>query len=452
MKKAILPLLLVLSLMLSIPAHAVPTEAGPRIAVIDTGVSTAAVDPARVAEGKNYILPDHNTEDMVGHGTAVASIILGNELAGVSGLCPTATVVPLVYYTQSGGSVVKGDMAMLARCILDAVDIYDCDIINISSGALDSTAALRDAVDHARREGVLVVSCAGNDGSETIYYPGGIDSVLCVGALDREKTGVAPFSNRHGGVDLLAPGTKLVALTIKGNAIVKNGTSFATAYASGAAAALMAEFPALTGWQAGQILQATAADIGPSGQDNASGWGALDLEAARAFADSGRLFRDVEPGSWYEDFVNKAAGQGWLSPVSGGNFAPNQPAARSTMWEGFCRAAGETTNDVRSWVMETGVSDGTNGDHSVTRAQMATMFYHYAALTGCDTTPRSNLSHYTDAGQIPDYAVEAMSWAVASGLIRGTGAATISPNSTATRAQAATLLIRFCEECKRMEM
>ena len=445
MKKAILPPLLALSLLLSVPAHAAPTEAGPRIAVIDTGVSTAAVDPARVAEGKNYILPYHNTEDMVGHGTAVASIILGNELAGLPGLCPTATVVPLVYYTQKGSSIVKGDMAMLAQCILDAVDVYDCDIINISSGALNPTAALKDAVDYARMKGALVVSCAGNDGSDALYYPGGIDSVLCVGALDGEKTGVAPFSNRHGGVDLLAPGTKLLALSMKGKPLVKSGTSFATAYVSGAAAALMAEFPGMTGFEAGQILQATAADIGPSGQDDASGWGALDLEAARAFAGSGRLFRDVEPGSWYEDFVNWAAVEGWLSPVSGGNFAPNQPAARSTMWEGFCRAAGETTNDVRGWVMETGVSDGTNGDHSVTRAQMATMFYAYAKLTGRDITPKADLSRYTDAAQIPDYAVIAISWAVAEGLISGTGADTISPNATATRAQVATLLVRFCE-------
>ena len=445
MKKRILPLLLALSLLLSVPAYAVPTEAGPRIAVIDTGVSTVALDPARVEAGNNYILPGQSTQDVVGHGTAVASIILGKASVGLSGLCPAATVVPLVYYTQTDSSVVKGDMAMLARCIRDAVDVYDCDIINVSSGALTPTAALRDAVDYARMKGALVVSCAGNDGTDTLYYPGGVDSVLCVGALDGEQTGAAPFSNRHSGVDLLAPGTKLVTLSMKGKPMLKSGTSFATAYVSGAAAALMAEFPGMTGFEAGQILQATAADMGPAGRDDASGWGALDMEAARSYAAAGQIFRDVEPGSWYRDFVNRAAGEGWLAPVSGGHFAPDEPAARATMWEGFCRAAGETTNDVRGWAMANGVSDGTYGDRSVTRAQMATMFYAYARLTGRDITPRADLSRYTDADQIPAYALEPMSWAVATGRISGTSANTLSPNGTASRAQFATILIRFCE-------
>ena len=446
MKKRILPLLLTLSLLMALPAHAAKTEASPRIAVIDTGVSSSALlEAERVEQGNNYILPGQSTEDTVGHGTAVASIILGSQRAGMTGLCPTATIVPMVYYTQQGTSVLKGDMAMLAQCIVDAVDVYDCDIINISSGALNPTAALKDAVAYAAAKGVLVVSCSGNDGNSTVYYPGGTDSVLCVGALNAQRTGAADFSNRHAGVDILAPGTKLIALSMKGTPLLKNGTSFATAYASGAAAALMAEFPALTGFQAGQILQATAADLGLTGRDNATGWGALDLDAARAYAAAGRLFRDVRPGSWYETFVNKAAGEGWLSPVSGGTFAPDEAAARSTMWEGFCRASGETTQDVRGWAMKNGVSDGNYGDLFVTRAQMATMFYAYAKLTGRDITPRADLSRYTDAAQIPDYAVEAMRWAVAAGLISGTGANTISPNGTATRAQVATLLVRFCE-------
>lgn len=445
MKKRILPLLLALSLLLSIPAHAAQPEEAPRIAVIDTGVSTAAVDPARVAEGKNYILPGQSTQDVVGHGTAVASIILGNELAGVSGLCPTATVVPMVYYTQQGSSIVKGDMAMLAKCIMDAVDVYHCDIINISSGALNPTAALKDAVAYADAKGVLVVSCAGNDGDSTVYYPGAIDSVLCVGALDGSRSAAAAFSNRHQAVDLLAPGTKLAALSIKGKGMSKSGTSFATAYASGAAAALMAQYPALNGRTAGQILQATAADMGAAGYDSISGWGALDMAAAKEYAAANRIYRDVKPQDWCFASVNKTAQASYLSPAEGGRFAPNEAATRAALWEAFCRVDGETTADVRGWAMNSGVSDGTNGERAVTRAQMAAMFYRYAGLTGCDTTLRADLSRYTDAEQIPDYAVDAMSWAVAAGLINGTSTTTISPNGTATRAQLATILMRFCE-------
>ena len=143
--------------------------------------------------------------------------------------------------------------------------------------------------------------------------------------------------------------------------------------------------------------------------------------------------------------VNKTAQAGYLSPAEGGRFAPGEAATRAALWEAFCRVDGQTVADVRGWAMDAGVSDGTNGERAVTRAQMAAMFYRYAGLIGCDMTLRADLSRFTDAGQIPAYAVDAMSWAVAAGLINGTGTTTISPNGTATRAQLATILIRFCE-------
>lgn len=73
-----------------------------RVAVIDTGISSAAISAENLAEGQNYILPNNSTEDDIGHGTAVAGIIVGSETAGVEGLCPAAELVPLVYYSKAG--------------------------------------------------------------------------------------------------------------------------------------------------------------------------------------------------------------------------------------------------------------------------------------------------------------------------------------------------------------
>ena len=65
-------------------------SAAVRVAVIDSGISTEAVDAERIAAGVNYIRPQDDTKDKLGHGTAVAAIIAGSERARITGICPTA--------------------------------------------------------------------------------------------------------------------------------------------------------------------------------------------------------------------------------------------------------------------------------------------------------------------------------------------------------------------------
>ena len=79
----------------------------------------------------------------------------------------------------------------------------------------------------------------------------------------------------------------------------------------------------------------------------------------------------------------------------------------------------------------------------MTREQIAAILYRYATYLGMDVSARSELSGYGDAGKIRNYAQEAMSWAVATGLIQGMTNTVLSPGGSATRAQAATLTIRF---------
>ena len=79
----------------------------------------------------------------------------------------------------------------------------------------------------------------------------------------------------------------------------------------------------------------------------------------------------------------------------------------------------------------------------MTREQIASILYRYATYLGMDVSARSELSGYSDAGKISNYAKEAMSWAVATGLIHGMTHAVLSPGGSATRAQAATLALRF---------
>ena len=76
---------------------------------------------------------------------------------------------------------------------------------------------------------------------------------------------------------------------------------------------------------------------------------------------------------------------------------------------------------------------------------MASILYRYAQYKGYDVTGSADLSGYADASTISSYAVGAMQWANAEGLISGTSATTLSPKGSATRAEAAALLMRFCE-------
>jgi len=225
-----------------------PTQAEPvRIALIDTGISEKAIPVSQIAEGKNYILPDADTADIIGHGTAMASIIVGCDAAGISGVCPSAILVSLVYHSEDeAGEQVKGDIEMLSQIIRDAIDIYNCRIISISGGSLTDSPSLASAVAYAEEMNVLVVASAGNDGNDTAYYPGCYDNVLCVGAANESLNGKAVFSNSNGSVDILAPGENVTVATKRGNAMAYSGTSCATAYVSAFAANMLAENPALS--------------------------------------------------------------------------------------------------------------------------------------------------------------------------------------------------------------
>lgn len=94
--------------------------------------------------------------------------------------------------------------------------------------------------------------------------------------------------------------------------------------------------------------------------------------------------------------------------------------------------------------MENGISDGTNMDNSLTREQLATMLWRYAGESAA-----SSLSGYADAAGVSDWASQAMAWCVEQGIIGSTTAATLSPQTQATRAQVATILMRFVESSGR---
>lgn len=206
-----------------------PTEI--RVAVIDTGISTKAIPEENISEGMNYVDTELSTEDTYGHGTAVASIILSEA--------PNAQLVPLVSNVYEDGKIKQVENDTLAEMIKDAIDIYDCQIINLSAGLILDKDSVRNAVGYAEEQGVLVVASAGNDYEENgavKYYPAAYENVLAVGSLVKNGDEIASFSQRGDWVDTYIVGEEIPIKTLSGNETTGDGTSYSTAKVTGMAA------------------------------------------------------------------------------------------------------------------------------------------------------------------------------------------------------------------------
>ena len=93
-----------------------------------------------------------------------------------------------------------------------------------------------------------------------------------------------------------------------------------------------------------------------------------------------------------------------------------------------------------------GYDDATFGPNDpITREQMAAILYRYAQYKGYDVSAKADLNKFTDADEISNYALEALQWANAEGLINGKGDGVLDPKGQATRAEAAAILMRFNE-------
>ena len=178
-------------------------------------------------------------------------------------------------------------------------------------------------------------------------------------------------------------------------------------------------------------------------------------------------FLDVSEGDWFYDAVRYVYEKGLMAGTSENTFGPNVITNRGMIVTILYRLAGSPDIEDENWGypyvdvdanayygtavywarlngIASGYSDERFGpDDAITREQLAVMLYRFAKAQGHDVTAQADLSGYTDADQISGFAREAMSWASAEGLINGTSGSTLSPDSSATRAQVAVILMRF---------
>lgn len=178
---------------------------------------------------------------------------------------------------------------------------------------------------------------------------------------------------------------------------------------------------------------------------------------------STHTFTDVNPTDWFANAVTYAYNEGLMSGISATAFGPELTTTRGMIvtilhkMEGLPAAPDAIFVDVPAeqyyakavaWAAANGIVSGYGNNRfgpndPITREQMATILYSYAAYKGYDITKQADLSTFADVTQVSGYAMQPLAWANANRLINGVGSQKLAPRSSATRAQAASILMQF---------
>ena len=183
-------------------------------------------------------------------------------------------------------------------------------------------------------------------------------------------------------------------------------------------------------------------------------------------------FTDADPTAWYHDGVHYVLENGIMNGVGGGQFAPNGTTSRAMvaqiLWNMESKpvvnyAMSYTDVDSEAWYTEAvrwatseKIMEGYGGSEAgsfgpndaITREQLVTILYRYAKRKGVDVSvgEDTNILSYDDALTVSEFAIPAMQWAVGSGAVGGRTNTTLNPKDTATRAEIATIIMRYCTE------
>lgn len=273
---------------------------GVKIAILDTGV---VPHPAYGNVKNVFIVPGlENYADWNGHGTAAASLILGNSTT-VPGAAPGATLTSWRVADDSGSS----DSWKIAQAIIQAADAGN-QIISISMGSYGDSVMLRDAVLYAQSKNAVIIASSGNDGLTQSAYPAGYPNVIAAVAVDAQNNHLL-FSNQATDSALSAPGWGVTAAYPGERVTSFSGTSASAPILAGTIAAVMSS-KGLTAQQALTAIYQMTNETGPAGPDPFTGAGAVNL---------GRILQ-----SDTSQIADAAAASNYITPPQSGSIAQVQ--------------------------------------------------------------------------------------------------------------------------------
>ena len=178
-------------------------------------------------------------------------------------------------------------------------------------------------------------------------------------------------------------------------------------------------------------------------------------------------FTDLDLDAWYHEYTDYVLCKGMMNGMGANLFAPNGETSRAMLTTILYRmagspavtgempfadvAAGQWYSDAILWAAQNDVVLGYVGGNfgpmdTITREQIAAMFFRFAELKKMDTSKAADLASYKDAATVGAWATDYVEWAVSVGLMKGRAADTLAPAAGTTRAETAALLERWCEE------
>jgi subtilisin family serine protease len=330
------------------------------VAVIDSGMAYNhpdlkanvwhdTTDPASagITVGYNFVSNNANPADDNGHGTHVSGIIgaVGDNRVGVTGVDWHVQLMPLKFLDSSG----SGYTSNAVRAMNFAVN-HGAKIVNASFGGGPYDSAMAAAIANARAHGVIVVTAAGNDGTDndtTPEYPASYssDNLISVAAIDQTDH-LAGFSDYGKSVTIAAPGVGILSTLPNGKYGSYSGTSMAAPFVTGALALVWDDHPT---WTYKQVIAAVenTADRLPALTGKVA-TGKLDLAKAIAYNPSGTTTPTPSPvpsggTSGATTFASKDVGKAIL--------------ALGSITSQMTITANTTVHDLNVQVSATGVTD-----------------------------------------------------------------------------------------------
>ncbi len=262
---------------------------GIKVAIIDTGVDIRHED--LLFRGGYNAIDGGSYSGSANHGTLVSGVIgaLANGL-GVVGMAPSIELYAVKALDDNG----RGSLSALINGLDWAIE-NNMHIINMSLGTNTDSKALRDAVDRAYEAGILLVAAAGNSGTaegntDTIRYPAKYNSVVAVGAVDKNKVR-ASFSATGPELEISAPGVSILSTVPNDRYGASSGTSMAAPHVTGAAALIWSMNSEMSNADVRQVLHENV-----KGKDNSYeyGSGILDLSALEEANNPSEPLQDQE--------------------------------------------------------------------------------------------------------------------------------------------------------------
>ena len=329
------------------------------IAVLDTGINGLHEDlSGRISAGYNFVnnipILANTDSDNHGHGTQVAGVIgaIGNNNMGVAGINWVSPIIPIKVLDSNG----NGYSSDIAQGIYYATS-NGAKIINLSLGGQYPSTTIKDAIDYAIANGLLVIAATGNDGG-SISYPAKYSEVIAVGATN--DSNIRPsWSNYGAEIDIVAPGVSIATTkdSAAGNEyVLSTGTSLAAPFVSSVLSLMWSLYPDLNASGLESILKASAEKLSAMNGANFTneyGYGLVD--AYNALDPS----YDINPAHYHHEWISQNANPS-LDPSGAYQFSVSVKNTGSVAWKKGSVNLGtsEPTDRISSFLREGGTPTG----------------------------------------------------------------------------------------------